>query len=37
MSEEKGKMIRFIDSHYNPLFYVPDGGNVVLTLSLIHI
>lgn len=33
MSEEKEKMIRFIDSHYNPLFYVPDGGNVVLTFS----
>lgn len=27
------KMIRFIDSDYNTLFYVPDGGNVVLTYS----
>ena len=27
------KMICFIDSSYNPLFYVPDGGNVVLTYS----
>ena len=25
------KQIRFIDSHYNELFTVPDGGNVVLT------
>jgi hypothetical protein len=33
MKEEKEKMIRFIDSHYNPLFYIPDGGNVVLTYS----
>lgn len=31
MSE--GKMIRFIDSSYNSLFYVPDGGNVVLTYA----
>lgn len=28
---EDEKLIRFIDSKYNPLFYVPDGGNVVLT------
>lgn len=27
------KNIRFIDSDYNTLFYVPDGGNVVLTCS----
>ncbi len=27
------KMIRFIDSRYNELFLVPDGGNVVLTYS----
>jgi len=27
------KNIRFIDSGYNTLFYVPDGGNVVLTRS----
>lgn len=31
MSDDK--MIRFIDSNYNALFYVPDGGNVVLTYS----
>ncbi len=30
---DSGKMIRFIDSSYNTLFYVPDGGNVVLTYS----
>lgn len=29
----KTKVIRFIDSQYNTLFYVPDGGNVVLTYS----
>lgn len=27
------KTIRFIDSHYNLLFTVPDGGNVSLTFS----
>jgi len=27
------KNIRFIDSNYNTLFFVPDGGNVVLTFS----
>ncbi len=27
------KNIRFIDSGYNTLFYVPDGGNIVLTYS----
>lgn len=27
------KKIRFIDSDYNTLFFVPDGGNVVLTCS----
>ena len=31
MSDEK--TIRFIDSSYNTLFYVPDGGNIVLTYS----
>lgn len=30
---EPEKMICFINSHYDPLFYVPDGGNVVLTFS----
>lgn len=33
MTEEQEKMIRFIDSKYQTLFYVPDGGNVVLTYS----
>lgn len=33
MDEPKEKMIRFIDSNYNTLFFVPDGGNVVLTYS----
>jgi len=33
MNEEQEKMIRFIDSSYQTLFYVPDGGNVVLTYS----
>lgn len=27
---KESKMIRFIDSHYNLLFRVPDGGNIVL-------
>jgi hypothetical protein len=27
----ENKMIRFIDSRYNELFKIPDGGNVVLT------
>jgi hypothetical protein len=27
------KMIRFIDSDYNTLFTVPDGGNIVLAYS----
>ena len=31
MSEEKS--IRFIDSHYNDLFRIPDGGTIVLTYS----
>ena len=31
--QDQEKMIRFIDSSYNTLFYVPDGGNVVLTYS----
>lgn len=31
MSDEKN--IRFIDSSYNTLFFVPDGGNIVLTYS----
>ena len=33
MMDEQEKMIRFIDSHYQTLFYVPDGGNVILTYS----
>ena len=31
MSEEK--TIRFIDSQYNTLFTIPDGGNIKLTFS----
>lgn len=27
------KTIRFIDSHYNNLFTIPDGGSIELTLS----
>ncbi len=27
------KMIRFIDSNYTDLFFIPDGGNIVLTFS----
>lgn len=30
---DSGKQIRFIDSNYNDLFTIPDGGNVLLTLS----
>lgn len=33
MSNTDTKNIRSIDSHYNTLFFVPDGGNVVLTYS----
>lgn len=25
---DKQKMIRFIDSHYNDLFQIPDGGKI---------
>lgn len=27
----KEKMIRFIDSHYNELFSIPDGGKIIIT------
>ncbi len=30
-NDEGGRMIRFIDSDYNTLFHVPDGGNIILT------
>ena len=33
MDKKETKKIRFIDSRYNTLFYVPDGGKVVLTYS----
>lgn len=33
MSDEHDKTIRFIDSGYNTLFTVPDGGGIVLTYS----
>lgn len=31
MDGENEKIIRFIDSRYKTLFYVPDGGNIVIT------
>lgn len=30
---EKDKKIRFIDSQYQTLFYIPDGANIALTYS----
>jgi len=33
MNDDQEKTIRFIDSDYNTLFTVPDGGNIVLTYS----
>ncbi len=27
------RTIRFIDSHYNELFCIPDGGNITLTFA----
>jgi len=30
-NDESGRQIRFIDSDYNTLFHVPDGGNIILT------
>lgn len=33
MKDDNKKMIRFIDSSYNHLFTVPDGGNIVLTFA----
>ena len=30
-NDADGGMIRFIDSQYNTLFHVPDGGNIILT------
>ncbi len=30
-NDEGGRLIRFIDSDYNTLFHVPDGGNILLT------
>jgi len=30
-NDEGGRQIRFIDSDYNTLFHVPDGGSVILT------
>ena len=31
MSEEEKNIIRFIDSKYRTLFYLPDGENIVMT------
>lgn len=33
MSEERADIICFIDSSYKPLFYLPDGENIVITRS----
>lgn len=33
MDKSNQKMIRFIDSDYNTLFFLPDGGNIELTYS----
>ena len=30
-NDEGGRLIRFIDSDYNTLFHVPDGGSILLT------
>lgn len=30
-NDEGGRQVRFIDSNYNTLFHVPDGGNIILT------
>lgn len=30
---EEDKKIRFIDSQYQTLFYIPDGANIALTYS----
>lgn len=30
-NDEGGARIRFIDSSYNTLFFVPDGGSIVFT------
>ena len=30
-AEPKEKQIRFIDSHYNLKFYIPDGGKIRIT------
>ena len=30
-AEPQKKQIRFIDSHYNLKFYIPDGGKIRIT------
>lgn len=30
-AEPQEKQIRFIDSHYNSKFYIPDGGKIKIT------
>ena len=30
-AEPQEKQIRFIDSHYNLKFYIPDGGKIRIT------
>ena len=33
MNDEAKKQIRFIDSHYNEKFRIPDGGTIRITFS----
>ena len=33
MNLDEKKMIRFIDSNYNDLFSIPDGGTIFLMYS----
>ena len=30
-NDEGGRLVRFIDSDYNTLFHVPNGGSIILT------
>lgn len=36
-AEPQEKQIRFIDSHYNLKFYIPDGGKIRITFRDGHI
>ena len=33
MNDENQTMIRFIDSSYRTLFFIPDGGTIIVTRS----